>query len=82
MSDTKEIDQEKINQIREEFDFFDNDKNGEIDFGEFFELLKVISPKAKESQAQEGFALIDENGDGSIDFDEFLAWWQDNWWEY
>ena len=82
MSDTKNIDQEKINQIREEFDFFDSDKNGQIDFTEFFELLKVISPKAKESQAKEGFELIDENSDGCIDFDEFLAWWQNNWWEY
>ena len=82
MSNVKDLDAAKLKQIREEFDFFDEDKNGQIDFSEFFELLKVISPKAKESQAHEGFSLIDQNNDGFIDFDEFLTWWQENWWEY
>ena len=82
MSEVKDLDQEQIKQIREEFDFFDRDNNGEIDVDEFFELIKVLSPKAKQSSATEGFALIDTNGDGSIDFDEFLVWWQNSWWEY
>jgi Ca2+-binding EF-hand superfamily protein len=82
MTEVKDLDPEKVKQIREEFDFFDKDKNGEIDFHEFFDLLRVISPKAKESSAREGFEMIDENGDGHIDFDEFLTWWQGNWWEY
>lgn len=82
MSETKELDQDKIKQIREEFDFFDSDKNGEIDVKEFYDLLKVLSPKAKESQAKEGFDMIDTNGDGSVDFEEFLVWWQNSWWEY
>ncbi|MBE1301114.1 MAG: EF-hand domain-containing protein [Alteromonadaceae bacterium] len=82
MSDTKDLDQERIAQIREEFDYFDKDKNGDIDQGEFWELLKILSPKASEEQAAEGFSLIDENSDGVINFEEFLAWWQSNWWEY
>lgn len=82
MSDTKDLDQQRIAQIREEFDYFDKDKNGDIDQGEFWELLKILSPKASEEQAAEGFSLIDENSDGAINFEEFLAWWQSNWWEY
>lgn len=82
MSDTKDLDQQRIAQIREEFDYFDKDKNGDIDQGEFWELLKILSPKASEEQAAEGFGLIDENSDGVINFEEFLAWWQSNWWEY
>lgn len=82
MSDVKNLDQAKIDEIRKEFDFFDSDHNGQIDQGEFWELLKILSPNAKESQAAEGFSLIDENSDGVIDFDEFLAWWQNSWWEY
>ncbi len=82
MSAKKQLEAKEIAQIREEFDFFDKDKNGEIDQKEFWELLKIISPKATEEQAYEGFDIIDENDDGVINFDEFLAWWQSNWWEY
>ncbi|XOV78164.1 MAG: EF-hand domain-containing protein [Aestuariibacter sp.] len=82
MSQNNTLTSEKVAEIKKEFDFFDNDKNGEIDLGEFWELLKILSPKATEEQATEGFGIIDENSDGSIDFDEFLSWWQNNWWEY
>lgn len=82
MSETKALTKEQVDKIKEDFLFFDNDKNGRIDAGEFFDLLKVLSPKVKESQAQEGFSIIDTNSDGVIDFDEFLAWWQNCWWEY
>lgn len=82
MSETKTLTTEQVGKIKEDFQFFDNDNNGRIDEEEFFELLKVLSPKVKPHQAQEGFKLIDENGDGVVDFDEFLSWWQNCWWEY
>lgn len=82
MSEAKSLTQEQVDKIKEDFMFFDNDKNGRIDEEEFFELLKVLSPKVKEHQAAEGFKLIDENDDGVIDFNEFLTWWQNSWWEY
>lgn len=72
----------QIAQIRQEFDFFDRDNNGQIEISEFIELLTVLSPKTKASHVQEGFSLIDTNNDGFIDFDEFLDWWQKGWWEY
>lgn len=82
MSEEKSLTQEKVAEIRKEFDFFDQDQNGQIDSEEFFELLKTISPKVKKEQALEGFSFIDENQDGVVDFNEFLNWWQKNWWEY
>lgn len=82
MADTRDLTEKQIAEIKEEFDFFDGDKNGQIDQDEFFELLKALSPKTKKEQAAEGFDLIDENHDNFIDFDEFLAWWKNGWWEY
>lgn len=73
---------EKIAEIRKEFEYFDTDKNGQLDLREFIEMLTILSPKTKASHVQEGFSMIDENGDGYIDFEEFLEWWQEGWWEY
>jgi Ca2+-binding EF-hand superfamily protein len=79
---TKALSPEKIAEIRKEFEYFDSDKNGQLDFKEFIEMLTILSPKTKASHVREGFSMIDENGDGYIDFEEFLEWWQDCWWEY
>ena len=73
---------EELASIKEEFNFFDKDKNGLIGLPEFIELLTVLSPKTKVKSVEEGFSLIDKNHDGSIDFDEFVKWWQEGWWEY
>lgn len=82
MTDKTQWDEAKIAEVRKEFEFFDKDKNGQIDLQEFIELLTVLSPKTKASHVKEGFSIIDENDDGFIDFEEFLAWWQEAWWEY
>ena len=82
MTDKTPIDESKVAEARKEFDFFDQDNNGQIDLREFIEMLTVLSPKTKASHVKEGFSLIDGNDDGFIDFEEFLKWWQDGWWEY
>lgn len=82
MSKQVPLDNQKIEEIRKEFAFFDRDNNGHIDMPEFIELLTVLSPKTKASHVEEGFALLDKNGDGFIEFEEFLEWWQGCWWEY
>ena len=74
--------EEQIAEVKNNFDFFDRDGNGEIDVDEFEKLLQVLSPDATAEQAKRGFAIIDENDDGHIDFDEFLEWWQTCWWEF
>ncbi|MFC6440056.1 EF-hand domain-containing protein [Bowmanella sp. JS7-9] len=73
---------ENIEQIRQEFDFFDKDGNGQIDLVEFIELLTVLAPKTKASAVEEAFRDLDENGDGYIDFEEFLVWWQTCWFTF
>jgi Ca2+-binding EF-hand superfamily protein len=73
---------EKIEEIRTSFDFFDKDHNGLIDFDEFRALLRTVNPEATTSQAAEGFSMTDTNCDGYVDGDEFVAWWQATWWEY
>jgi len=73
---------EKISYIRENFDYFDEDKNGQIEVAEFTRLLKVIEPTSTPEQASDGFNIIDTDHNGSIDFAEFLAWWQSCWWQY
>ena len=61
---TAQLSDEKIEEIKKDFTFFDQDGNGQIDLTEFIELLTVISPKTKASHVQEGFKLIDSNNDG------------------
>ena len=78
----KQLTEEQIAEVRKEFEFFDKDKNGQIDLKEFIELLTILSPKTKASHAQEGFNIIDDDNNGFIEFDEFLDWWKEGWWEY
>ena len=73
---------QKAREIRESFEYFDRDQNGYIDFNEFTELLKVISPESTVQQAAEGFSIIDTNSDGHVDLEEFIEWWKTTWWEY
>ncbi len=72
----------KVREIRESFEYFDRDQNGFIDFDEFTELLKVISPESTVQQAAEGFSIIDTNSDGHVDLEEFITWWKTTWWEF
>ncbi len=82
MTETHQISKDKLDEIKENFAFFDRDNNGEIDLEEFTKLLKIISPNSTVDQAAAGFSIVDENNDGHIDFDEFIEWWQTCWWEY
>ena len=74
--------EQKLEEIKKEFDFFDEDNNGLIDFKEFRRLLTTLSPPTSVDQAAEGFSIVDTNSDGHIDVDEFVTWWKSNWWEY
>lgn len=78
----KELSDEKARDVRESFEYFDRDRNGFIDFDEFSELLRVISPESTVQQAAEGFSIIDTDSDGHIGLEEFIAWWRTTWWEY
>ncbi len=82
MTQIREIPLQQLKEIKENFSFFDRDKNNQIDINEFTQLLQIISPEATKAQAESGFSIVDENNDGSIDLEEFIGWWQTCWWEY
>ncbi|MDH3646540.1 MAG: EF-hand domain-containing protein [Gammaproteobacteria bacterium] len=73
---------QKTKEIGESFEYFDRDRNGFIDFDEFTELLRVISPESTVQQAAEGFSIIDTDSDGHIGLEEFITWWKTTWWEF
>ena len=79
---TKNLSQQQLEDIRKNFDFFDDDKNGQIDSKEFTRLLNVIEPTSTKEQAEQGFLLIDNDHNGMIDFEEFITWWESCWWQY
>ena len=74
-----DLSNEDITEIKDHFNFFDKDGNGNIDLKEFRQLLKVLAPASTIDNAERGFATIDTNESGDIDFDEFLEWWKMNW---
>ncbi len=75
----KELTEERIAKVRNEFEYFDRDSSGHLDIKEFRELFKVIAPDASRKETDEAFSEIDEDQSGAIEFDEFLAWWETNW---
>jgi len=65
---------EEIKTLKEEFDKFDTNKDGEISKEELIECLKVCYPlKEAVKRAERIFNEIDFNDDGKINFSEFLT---------
>lgn len=64
--------------LTREFDKFDRDRNGRIDYEEFRALLESIGPQPTEEEAQLAFSIIDTEENGDVSFDEFAHWWLDN----
>jgi calcium-binding protein CML len=62
-------------EIRENFEHFDGDRDGRIDFSEFHRLLDALGGEFTEAEARIGFAEIDTDGGGRIEIDEFADWW-------
>jgi Ca2+-binding EF-hand superfamily protein len=72
-----ELSDEQIEELEEDFDHFDRDRNGRVDFAEFTALLDALGSGVTGEEARIGFAAIDDDHSGTIDFPEFLAWWAD-----
>lgn len=66
---------ERLEELREDFEEFDRDGDGTIDFSEFEELLDGLGAEMPHAEARIGFSEIDTDTDGRISFTEFAQWW-------
>jgi calmodulin len=65
----------EIARLREDFDYFDRNDDGLMEFEEFVRFLNALEAGMSESECQLGFREIDTDHDGVIEFEEFLDWW-------
>ncbi len=69
------LDPEEETELRENFNHFDSDDNGVIDFNEFKLLLDTLGADMSDEEMEVGFDIVDANHNGQIDFGEFTGWW-------
>lgn len=62
-------------ELREDFEFFDQDGDGLLEFSEFTEFMDGLGADMTGEECRIGFEEIDSNRDGRIQFGEFLEWW-------
>ena len=65
----RSVDQE----AREQFDFFDKNGDGEIEYKELKNGLKQLNQRLKKSSIKKMISDADVNGDGKVNFEEFKA---------
>lgn len=68
-----EVTAEQVKEIKEVFEFFDADKDQQLNPAEFHSCATGIGLILTEEEMKEEFARIDLSGDGAIDFNEFTA---------
>ncbi|CAE8682929.1 unnamed protein product [Polarella glacialis] len=75
--EVREVD---VDKIKKTFDRFDTDKSGELDYGEFEGMIRILLgvsstadlPKERMSRF---WKEIDADGSGEVDFEEFTEWY-------
>lgn len=65
-----------IEELRENFEYFDANGDGRIDAEEFSELMSALGAYEPGMDASIGFRAIDTDGSGHIEFDEFASWFE------
>ena len=64
----------EINELKEIFQAFDNDNDGQINYNEFEQgLLRLKSQQIKPEEINSYFSSIDTDKNGKIDYTEFIA---------
>jgi len=63
----------QIEEMKEAFNLFDEDGDGEITEEDLGNLLSSLGDVATPAQVHDLFMEVDEDGGGSIDFDEFMV---------
>ena len=61
-------------ELRENFNHFDGNSDGKIDFAEFAHLMAALETAASDEELAIGFQAIDTDGSGQVELDEFSNW--------
>lgn len=69
--------EEEMAEINENFQYFDSDKNGLLDYQEFTYLVDALGGDMLPDEMHAGFSYIDTDQNGYIDIEEFMTWWND-----
>jgi Ca2+-binding EF-hand superfamily protein len=75
---TPKLSADKLDELREAFEYNDRDSDGRIDQDEFIAMLDELDAGMSNGDMAIGFQDIDTNDDQLIDFDEFVAWWAED----
>ncbi len=63
-------------EIREIFDHYDRDQNGEIDAREFARVCEALGMEMEEHELKIALLDVDRDGDEKISWVDFLSWWR------
>jgi len=67
------IPEDKIEEYKDSFDYFDREKNGFITIQELKGLLHSLGRKTEEANVKQYIDEMDQNGDGKVDFEEYIS---------
>ena len=62
----KDITPQQLKEIGSSFDAFDTSGDGNIDSGEFLQLMQSLGIKLSEEEAEEKLKILDEDNDGTV----------------
>ena len=65
---------ESRQELLDNFNHFDRDSDGSIDFQEFCLLMVGLEADMSEEELAIGFESIDSDHSGKVDFEEFSRW--------
>jgi calmodulin len=65
----------EIARLREDFDYYDRNQDGLMEYEEFVRFLGAVEAGMTEGECHIGFGEIDTDHDGVVEFEEFLDWW-------
>ena len=70
---TDQLTPNQLNDLREAFDLFDKDGNGDISVNELHSLFRCFGARKTPEEIAEILVKFDEDQSGLIEFDEFVA---------
>jgi Ca2+-binding EF-hand superfamily protein len=65
---------ERRAELQEDFEVFDEDHDGLLEFAEFADFMDGLGADMTSEECRIGFEEIDSNRDGRIQFGEFFEW--------